>query len=92
MLRAYQEWLERKYMDWESRCGRCGACCGAFDGDPCEHLRLEKGKGYFCAIYETRLGMHKTISGKDIKCVPIKDILHTTWPGDYCCGYKKKTV
>ncbi len=86
----YQTWRDEQTARWESLCGRCGACCGAYDGDPCEHLRQDEGKKYYCSIYATRFGMHKTISGKDIRCVPIRDILNSSWPGDHCCGYKVK--
>ncbi len=87
-LKAYEAWQQKQHEQWEAKCGRCGACCGAFDGDPCEHLR--KGdQGYFCQIYDTRFGLHKTVSGKDINCVPIRKILHSKWPGDECCRYKK---
>jgi len=85
----YQQWQEDQYKRWEARCGRCGACCGAFDGDPCEHLQGDKPGQYHCGIYAGRFGTHKTVSGKDINCVPIRDILHTSWPGDSCCGYKR---
>lgn len=80
-----QQELER----WENLCGRCGACCGAFDGDPCEHLRQGVDKKYFCSIYANRFGPKRTVKGNTINCVPIRQILHTSWPGDHCCGYKK---
>ncbi len=85
----YQARLKEEDDRWESKCGRCGACCGAFDGDPCEHLRQGSDHKYFCSIYDTRFGPQKTIKGNTINCVPIKTILHATWPGDHCCGYKK---
>lgn len=85
----YLQWQELNYKSWESKCGRCGACCGSIEGDPCEHLRKDTDSRYSCQIYENRFGLHKTVSGKMIKCVPIRDILHKSWPGDRCCGYKK---
>lgn len=85
----YNQWQEEQLRRWESLCGRCGACCGAFDGDPCEHLRKNESQQHFCSIYENRFGTHKTISGKEINCVPIRQILNSSWPGDHCCGYKK---
>ena len=66
--------------------------CGAYDGDPCEHLRRAEGvktHGYYCSIYDHRFGLHNTVSGNKIRCVPIRQILHASWPGDECCGYKK---
>lgn len=88
-LDQYIQWQESRHKLWESKCGRCGACCGIIEGDPCEHLKKEKDNRYACQIYENRFGLHKTVSGKTIKCVPIRDILHKSWPGDRCCGYKK---
>ncbi len=92
----YQHWQQEQEERWEAKCGRCGACCGAFDGDPCEHLRRRDpdvpgraARQYFCTIYERRFGTHKTLSGKEIHCVPIRQILNASWPGDHCCGYKK---
>jgi hypothetical protein len=85
----YEAYQAQENARWEAKCGRCGACCGAYDGDPCEHLRRAEGNKYYCSIYETRFGEHKTISGKLIKCVPIRQILNSSWPGDECCGYKK---
>ncbi len=85
----YQKHLKKKLELWEAKCTRCGVCCGIVEGDPCEHL-VEVGKGvYGCSIYENRFGEHKTVSGKVFRCVPIRDILHKSWPGDQCCGYKK---
>lgn len=85
----YQLRLKAEHERWESLCGRCGACCGAFDGDPCEHLKQGDDKKFFCSIYENRFGQKRTIKGNVINCVPIRQILHTRWPGDECCGYPK---
>jgi len=90
-LERYFNWQELQQSLWESMCGRCGACCGIIEGDPCEHLKKQSEGRYFCEIYENRFGMHKTITGRSINCVPLRDILHQSWPGDQCCGYKKKT-
>lgn len=76
--------------EWEAKCTRCGACCGITEGDPCENLlSLQNGK-YACAIYENRFGIHRTRSGREFRCVPIRNILNINWPGDICCGYKNK--
>ena len=83
------QWQRMKEEAWEGLCGRCGACCGSFDGDPCEFLRIDDAKKYYCEIYRNRFGKHKTCSGAVINCVPIRNILHSSWPGDSCCGYKK---
>lgn len=85
----YQDLLRKWERQWESLCTRCGACCGVKEGDPCEHLQELSGGRYACAIYENRFGFHKTRSGRTFQCVPIRQILHKSWPGDECCGYKK---
>ncbi len=87
-LELYQQWQKDRHEEWEAKCGRCGACCGAFDGDPCVHLQKD-GTHYYCDVYENRFGPQKTVSGRDINCVHIRSVLHTSWPGDECCGYKK---
>ncbi len=84
----YQNFQKEKFLEWEALCGRCGACCGSVD-DPCENLVKSEDGRYACSTYENRFGFHKTISGKTIECVPIRNILHMSWPGDQCCGYKK---
>lgn len=85
----YQQIQEKRHRQWEALCTRCGACCGIVEGDPCEHLQGSEIGKYFCDIYENRFGMHKARSGKPFLCVPIRDILHQSWPGDRCCGYKR---
>jgi len=88
----YQQLQEKQFRDWEAKCTFCGACCGIVEGDPCEHLRQTGVGKYFCSIYDNRFGLHKTRSGKPFRCVPIRDILHQSWLGDQCCGYKKKPL
>ncbi|MFA5362698.1 MAG: hypothetical protein WC335_05560 [Candidatus Omnitrophota bacterium] len=68
---------QREYAEeYESLCRRCGACCGAFDGDPCANLRKSAdNNGYFCKVYDTRLGPQKTVSGKPFTCVLIRENL-----------------
>ncbi len=86
----YQELLSVKEKEWEARCTMCGACCGALE-DPCENLRKNPNGKYFCNVYDRRFGKWKTVSGKDLVCVPIRDKLSRgeSWPGDEHCGYKK---
>jgi len=79
----------KKYMEHEALCKRCGACCGIFDGDPCEHLKTHDKKTYYCEIYDKRFGLHKTLSGEPILCVPIRNMLHRTWWGRNNCAYVK---
>jgi len=71
---AYIRKQKEEEIRYESLCNRCGACCGALDGDPCEELRRDDSGKYFCSVYENRIGMHKTISGKQFACVPIRDL------------------
>ncbi|MBF0522360.1 MAG: hypothetical protein HQL24_04800 [Candidatus Omnitrophica bacterium] len=85
----YQNLQESQLKEWEASCLRCGACCGTEDGDPCEYLmKLADKDEYYCQIYENRFGLHKTKNGKPFKCVPLRNILHKTWPGDSRCRYK----
>ena len=86
---GYGNWHKQQERIWEAKCLRCGACCGIVEGDPCEHLVSTNDGKYACRIYENRFGLHKTISGKEFMCVPIRKILHESWPGDECCGYKR---
>ena len=86
----YKEFLSKIYHESEAVCVRCGACCGLFEGDPCEHLiGLRNGK-YFCDIYENRFGMHKTKSGGLVRCVSVREIINKDWPGSWQCAYKTK--
>jgi len=85
----YHQWQDQKLEEWEELCQSCGACCGVFDKDPCEHLREVNIGRYVCRIYENRFGLHKTLSGRSFKCVPIREILHKSWPGDQECRYKR---
>ena len=85
----YQEYLYRKYREYEDMCQRCGACCGIRDGDPCAHLQGGDDGRYFCNIYEDRLGMRRTVSGKELKCVPIRTMFSKSWRGRNQCAYVK---
>lgn len=85
-----EQWLKLTQERWEALCGRCGACCGVVEGDPCEHLRGSKKGEYYCSIYENRFGEHRTVNGNVFKCVPVRQIIHNSWPGDECCGYKRE--
>jgi uncharacterized cysteine cluster protein YcgN (CxxCxxCC family) len=89
-LKEYAALQDAQEKEWESACNRCGACCGVAEGDPCEHLVKAQDGKYACSIYENRYGIHKTVNGNPFKCVPMRQLLHTSWTGDFCCGYKKK--
>jgi hypothetical protein len=84
----YRLLQEKQAVDWEARCTRCGACCGVFERDPCENLEKSSDGKYSCRIYTTRFGLRKSISGRIFECVPLRQILHTSWPGKHQCGYK----
>ena len=75
--------------EFEAICNRCGACCGAYDGDPCEELRQDEKGLYYCAVYTTRLGDHHTLAGLEMDCVSIIKKLKYDWIGDEKCAYKK---
>jgi hypothetical protein len=84
------EHLKSREDAHEAVCVRCGACCGAYDGDPCAHLHKDKDGLFYCDSYEDRLGAQKTVSGERFNCVRIVDILRYSWKGDHLCAYKKK--
>lgn len=85
----YLEWTRNRQQQWENLCNRCGTCCGIGENDPCEHLFPKEMDVYECRIYENRFGTHKTISGREFECVPLRSILHKNWAGDHLCAYKK---
>jgi len=77
-------------QEFEDICGRCGACCGAYDNDPCIHLKKGEDCKYYCDIYEHRFGFHETVNGNRIKCIPIiKKLGQGPWLGDGLCTYKQ---
>lgn len=84
----YQSWHENKEHEWESRCTHCGACCGALQ-DPCENLLSSEDGKFACRIYDNRFGPHRTVSGLEFDCVPIRWKIGVSWLGDERCGYKK---
>jgi len=69
----------------EDRCKRCGVCCGAADGHPCEHLRRD-GDRYRCEIYGRHLGYHRTVDGLFFRCVSIRELIETSG-GHETCAY-----
>lgn len=88
-MKILEDYFSVKDQEWESLCIRCGACCGAYD-DPCVHLKGSGPGHYYCDIYERRLGERTTVGGEKFECVPVREILHTWWPGSHLCAYKKK--
>ena len=87
-LKRYDILQKKQQVDWENTCKNCGACCGVVEGDACENLLCLENGSYTCKVYENRFGFHKTLSGRSFKCVPIRTILHKSWPGDENCAYK----
>jgi len=84
----YQHRLSAQESEWEALCRNCGACCGAFE-DPCEHLKMSADGKSSCAVYADRFGLHRTVSGEPLRCIPIREKLGMSWPGDERCGYKR---
>jgi uncharacterized cysteine cluster protein YcgN (CxxCxxCC family) len=84
---AYLKKQEKEEKEYEARCKRCGACCGIKDNDPCINLRKDGFGRFYCDVYENRIGMHKTVSGKEFACVPIRD-LSPNLPFEGCAYYK----
>lgn len=83
----YRDRQDEAAAAYEARCLRCGACCGA-ENDPCANLIKDAAGRFYCAVYEDRLGVRKTVSGKDFTCVPIRDLLKYSLPSEQC-GYGK---
>jgi uncharacterized cysteine cluster protein YcgN (CxxCxxCC family) len=86
---AYIEYQNKKMLEHENLCNRCGSCCGIKDNDPCEHLRLDTDGKYICDTYDDRFGLKKTVNGNEMTCVPLRNIFHKTWWGRSECGYIK---
>lgn len=87
-MNSLEDTLKLKEEEFEKRCRRCGACCGAYDGDRCIHLNAGADSRYYCDAYDRRLGLQKTVSGKSFECVSIKEILRKAYPREGC-GYEK---
>ena len=88
--KLYLKKQEEQLKDYEDRCKRCGACCGANDADPCANLSKDNLGKYYCLVYENRLGQQRTISGKAFNCVLIRENLkkfNFLNPG---CAYNKQ--
>lgn len=89
-IARYQEYWEKKEEQMEKLCARCGACCGAFDGDPCSQLQKAVDGTFFCRVYSDRLGIQKTLKGREINCVPLRTILHASWVNKSSCAYVRR--
>lgn len=94
-IRAYYKYQQQKEDEFESMCKRCGACCGAYDGDPCALLAFDPALNvYYCTDYENRLGTQKTVSGKSFECVSILENLRHGTLHSVCAynGLRNKSV
>ncbi len=80
--------FKNKEEGQEDLCLRCGTCCGAYDGDPCTHLKKDGDGRYYCGIYDSRLGLRKTVKGNLFRCVPVEKILNDDWFKEVNCPYK----
>ena len=72
---TYQQIQNENYINYENLCNRCGSCCGAHDGDLCSNLVKELDNKYYCKIYNNRLGLQKTQSGRVFTCVDIRNVI-----------------
>ena len=80
----YDNMQGERFVQYETSCVRCGQCCGAYDGDPCENLLLDIQGKYSCKVYERRSGLQKTLSGKSFNCVPIREPVRLELPYSRC--------
>lgn len=80
----YNDMQGQRFIQYEASCVRCGQCCGAYDGDPCENLLLNDRSKYYCKVYDRRLGPQKTLSGKSFNCVPIRELVNLELPYSRC--------
>ena len=80
------KWFPPEEFYTAERCTRCGVCCGATDGHPCEHLCRDENGLYSCEIYEERFGVHQTTDGHHFACAAIREVIENN--GGYgCCAY-----
>lgn len=87
----YAQYLHANSERFEQLCTQCGECCGATDGDPCQHLKFDiRTHRFFCCDYDSRLGMQKTIKGNTFTCVTIREIIRDGALRANC-GYQKLT-
>jgi uncharacterized cysteine cluster protein YcgN (CxxCxxCC family) len=75
---------EEQMAENESRCVRCGECCGSRGDDPCSNLEKDGYGSYYCKAYLNRLGPQKTALGKAFNCVLIRDVVRFDPPYSNC--------
>lgn len=87
--KKYVKTMEDAQGVFESKCKRCGLCCGSQDGDPCAYLLKNDNGTYDCKVYSDRIGYRKTVSGKNFYCVSIRELIKTdSLRPD--CGYRER--
>jgi len=87
----YEIRQEEESKKFEGACKHCGECCGALDGEACANLAKHPAGTSYCKVYETRLGLQKTVGGKIFNCVPIRELARQgrLRPG---CAYQDNTI
>jgi len=85
---AYRDKQQTEFRAYEARCKCCGVCCGAKGDDPCSKLRQRADGTYYCATYESRFGVQRSVSGREFTCVMIRDVIAfgVRYEG---CGYNE---
>lgn len=71
----FQLHQKEQFEEYEAICKHCGACCGAYDGDPCANLIRHVDGKYLCSDYENRFRQQITVSGKKFHCIPIREVI-----------------
>jgi len=89
---SYEKHLEEGYVKYDSLCTRCGECCGAGSEDPCAKLVGDRQGAYNCSVYNVRLGVRETVSGKIFTCVAIRDNIRSGFSHPDCVYVKKTEV
>ncbi|MFA6358532.1 MAG: hypothetical protein WCY09_07755 [Candidatus Omnitrophota bacterium] len=84
---AYEQKQQELQNAYEGRCKRCGACCGSTSQEPCERLKSDAQGKFYCSVYSKRLGLQKTVTGKEFHCVLIRD-LGANIPFPECAYFK----
>jgi len=84
----YLQKQKEEQEKYEALCSRCGACCGALDGDPCINLAKDSSDKYYCKVYDNRIGVQSTVSGKTFACMPIREIFRFKSPYPNCAYFK----
>ncbi len=82
---VYIESQRESCSEYEALCKKCGKCCG-LETDPCANLKKSDSGGYYCAVYDSRLGRQTTVSGRIFTCVEIREVVKFGMSNEGC-GY-----